>query len=87
MPRIMIKGGVWRNTEVSRLFPPSAALRPLRQLVRTRGEVGEAGRMPCRVCGVVVGVGQRGADSLGFNLVLNLLLSEHLKGRDRHFTI
>lgn len=28
MPRIMIKGGVWRNTEVSPLFPPSAALRP-----------------------------------------------------------
>lgn len=27
MPRIMIKGGVWRNTEVSPLFPPSA-LRP-----------------------------------------------------------
>lgn len=28
MPRIMIKGGVWRNTEVSVPFPPPAALRP-----------------------------------------------------------
>lgn len=83
----MIKGGVWRNTEVSPLFPPSAALRPLRQLVRTRGQVDEARRMPCRVCGVVVGVGPRGADPLGLYLVLDPPLSEHLKDRDRHFTI
>lgn len=83
----MIKGGVWRNTEVSPVFPPSAALRPLRQPLRTREEVGEARRMPCRVCRAVVGFGQRGADPLGLYLVLDPPLSEHLKDRDRHFTI
>lgn len=54
----MIKGGVWRNTEVSPPFPPSAALRPLRRPVRTRAEVGEARRIPCGVyVGAVLGVG------------------------------
>ena len=46
MPRIMIKGGVWRNTEVSPPFPPSSALRPLWQLLRTRTEVEEPRRCP-----------------------------------------
>lgn len=38
----MIKGGVWRNTEVSLFFPPSGALRPLRRLVRRRALRGRA---------------------------------------------